>query len=287
MNCRNKLFFVYLILFITTGCDKELNNVKLPEFVSKLVVTSFISPSDSTSFIKVETNQPIYGDLSILNSAGNLAVYISDGKTEVKLDTVSGVFSFGNSRMKIDYGKSYFLRVESDKGMKAAGSCKVPVNANFNLRVDTFSVYHAEPGYNEWKEMKVKVTFTDPPETENFYRTFGTWVACKTFPNTPQPSIHTEYIWFEQELLTEASKDQNGEIVNITGFNGFQYADSAFLNIILLNTEKSYYQYHKSLQNYSNGDDFFTEPKPVFSNIEGGFGIFTSYTMEKVTFRLK
>ncbi|MBK9390923.1 MAG: DUF4249 domain-containing protein [Bacteroidetes bacterium] len=272
----------------TTGCDKELNKVDLPEFVSKLVVTSFISPSDSLSFIKVEANQPIYGDLSVRNSPGNLAVYISDGKTEIKLDTVNGGFSFDNSRMTINYGKSYSIRVESDKGINATASCTVPFNANFNLRVDTFSVFHAEPqGYNDWREMKVKVSFTDPAETENFYRTLGTWVAYMTFPGSTEPYKHTEYIWFKQGLLTEASKGQNGEIVNITDFNGFSFADSAFLNITLLNTEKSYYQYHKSLQNYSNGDDFFTEPKPVFSNIEGGFGVFTSYTKETVTIRLK
>jgi hypothetical protein len=287
MNYMNKIYIVSLILLITTGCDKELNNVDLPEFVSKLVVTSFISPSDSASFIKVEANQPIYGDLSVRNSAGNLSVYISDGKTEVKLDTVNGGFSFDSSRMKINYGKSYTIRIESDKGMKVSGSCNVPVNANFNLRADTFSILHTEPGYYNGRTMKVKVSFTDPAETENFYRTLGTWVAYMTFPGSTEPYKHTEYIWFEQELLTEASKGQNGEIVNITDFNGFSFADSAFLNITLLNTEKSYYQYHKSLQNYSNGDDFFTEPKPVFSNIEGGFGVFTSYTKETVTIRLK
>jgi len=283
----NKIYLVSLILLITTGCDKELNNVDLPEFVSKLVVTSFISPSDSLSFIKVEANQPIYGDLSVLNSPGNLAVYISDGKTEIKLDTLSGGFSFNSNRMKIDYGKSFSVRVESDIGITATSSCTVPFYSNYNLRVDTFSILHTEPGYYNGREMKVKVSFTDPAETENFYRTLGTWVAYMTFPGSTEPYKHTEYIWFKQELLTEASKGQNGEIVNITGFNGFSFADSAFLNITLLNTEKSYYQYHKSLQNYSNGDDFFTEPKPVFSNIEGGFGVFTSYTKETVTIRLK
>jgi len=287
MKHRITVGILFLILLIAPGCEKTLNNVSLPEFVSKLVVTSFISPSDSLSFIKVEVNQPIYGDLSVRNSAGNITVYISDGTKEIKLDTVTGGFGFNSSRMKIDYGKSYSIRAESDKGIKVTANCTVPFNSNFNLRADTFSILHTEPGYYNGREMKVKVSFTDPAETENFYRTMGTWVAYMTFPGSTEPYKHTEYIWFEQELLTEAAKGQNGEIVNITGFNGFSFADSAFLNITLLNTEKSYYQYHKSLQNYSNGDDFFTEPKPVFSNIEGGFGVFTSYTKEKVTIRLK
>jgi hypothetical protein len=277
--------FIFLLLF--TGCENDVNNVKLPEFESKLVVSSFISPSDSIPHIEVGANQRIYGDLSIENTTGNLTGYISDGVSEVKLDTASGGFSINTRRMKIEYGKSYSVRIESDKGLKAEGKCTVPVMANFNLRADTFSVPHAEPGYLEWREMKVKVIFTDPPETENFYRTIGTWVAYETFPDSPRPNIHAEYIWFEKELMTEASKDQNGDIVNVAGFNGFSYADSVFLYIILLNTEQSYYQYHKSLQNYSDGDNPFSEPTPVFTNIEGGLGIFTSYTKEIVTLRLK
>jgi hypothetical protein len=55
----------------------------------------------------------------------------------------------------------------------------------------------------------------------------------------------------------------------------------------LLNTEKSYYQYHKSLHNYNDSEIPFSEPTLLYTNIEGGLGIFTSYTKKVVSMRLK
>jgi hypothetical protein len=73
--------------------------------------------------------------------------------------------------------------------------------------------------------------------------------------------------------------------LNVVGVN--QKADSAFLKVYLLNTDKSYYDYHRSLGNYDSGDDPFTEPSPVFSNVNGGLGIFAAYTVDSLIFRLK
>ncbi|MBI5010582.1 MAG: DUF4249 domain-containing protein [Bacteroidia bacterium] len=283
-----KINIICLILIIGISCEKELNNVTLPDFVSKLVVTSFISPSDSISYIAVEANQRIYGDLSIRNSTGNLTGYISDSVTEIRLDTANGKFFINPERMKIDYGRSYSLKIQSDIGLIAKSKCYVPVRQEYDLRVDTFSIYHEEPGYNAWREFKAKVTFTDPAETEIYYRIIGTFVTYTTYPHSNKPYIHSEYIWFDEDYLTDALKDTDGNIMNVGDFNNTSWSsDSAFLKITLLNTEKSYYQYHKSLDNYNDSENPFSEPTLLYSNIEGGLGIFTSYTSEVVIMRLK
>ncbi len=277
-----------LVLISGISCEKELNNVTLPHFDGKLVVTSFISPSDSVSYITVEANQKIYGDLSIRNSTGNLTGFISDGVSEIRLDTANGKFVITPDRMKIDFGKSYSLKIQSDIGPIANSRCNIPFRQEFNLRVDTFSIYHKEPDGYAWREFKAKLTFADPAETENYYRTIGTFVTYTTYPHSTKPYIHAEYIWFEEDLLTDAFKDADGNIVNVADFNNTSWSsDSAFLNITLLNTEKSYYQYHKSLDNYNDSENPFTEPTLLYSNIEGGLGIFTSYTSEVVSLRLK
>jgi hypothetical protein len=67
----------------------------------------------------------------------------------------------------------------------------------------------------------------------------------------------------------------------------FSYYDSAFIKIYLLNTEKSYYLYQKSLEDYKSGEDPFTEVTPVYSNIDGGLGIFTSFTIDSLIYRLR
>jgi hypothetical protein len=63
--------------------------------------------------------------------------------------------------------------------------------------------------------------------------------------------------------------------------------DSIFMKIYLLNTEKSYYQFHQSLLKYNDGTVPFSEVSPLFSNITGGLGIFSAYTVDSIVIRIK
>jgi hypothetical protein len=75
--------------------------------------------------------------------------------------------------------------------------------------------------------------------------------------------------------------------VSIEGIGLSDMTDSCFLKIYLLNTDKAYYDYQKSLEKYNSGEDPFTEPSPVYSNISGGLGIFAAYTVDSLIYRLK
>ena len=44
----------------------------------------------------------------------------------------------------------------------------------------------------------------------------------------------------------------------------------------LLNTDISYYEFHRSLRQ-QRGDTPFTEPSLVYTNVEGGLGVFAGY----------
>jgi hypothetical protein len=63
--------------------------------------------------------------------------------------------------------------------------------------------------------------------------------------------------------------------------------DSAFLRIYLLSTDKPYYDFHRSAENISLGDGPFTEPTLLYSNVSGGLGIFASYTLDSLIYRIK
>jgi len=49
----------------------------------------------------------------------------------------------------------------------------------------------------------------------------------------------------------------------------------------------SFQTYHHSLDKYSSGGNPFTEISPAWSNIEGGLGIFASYVVDSLVFKLK
>ena len=119
----------------------------LPEFIHKLSITSFLSPSDTISYVFVSSNQRIYGELNSNESTGNLTAFISDGSREIALDTSNNGFIIRHDQMDIKYGTTYKLRVISDIGLSAEAISTVPVKRNFFLKADTSSILEQYPDW--------------------------------------------------------------------------------------------------------------------------------------------
>jgi len=277
-----------LIFILFNSCEKEVKQVKLPPFEQKLVIASFLSPSDSLSSITVSSNMRLYGELNDYEAPGNLSGSISDGSKTVELEpSVTGLI-FKKDQIKIDPGKTYHLKVMSDKGMTAEGECTVPPDHDFIIHADTFSVLHKVHEYSVWREFNIDISFRDVPGESNYYRITGTFIGYTTYSDPVRTEKTIQQLYFSKNLFADNETDQSGLIRTTTGFtNTTSYYDSALVKIYLLNTERSYYLYHKSLQDYNSGEDPFSEVTPVYSNITGGLGIFTSYTSDSLTYRLK
>lgn len=285
---RIKYYIPFLILIFTFACESDADLVKAPEFNQKLVIAAFISPSDKISYFRVTSDKKIYGELDTEEPLGLVSGFISDGTDEVALDTCRIGLKLNHEKMQIQYGKTYRLRVNSEKGLSAEAECTVPGRKNFCIEVDTFSIlteafrYSPYPGM--YRSLNARVKFSDLPGEENFYRIFGTFRAY---------SPHYQgsgYIAFDEEFISDKGMDGKSFVVNMDQNNGYFFAyaeDSLFLNIYLFNTEKSYYQFHKSQLNYVDGEDPFSEATPMYTNIIGGFGVFTSYTVDSLLLRLK
>lgn len=279
--------FLILILF-PTGCETNVENVNLPEFNQKLVITSFISPSDSVSYFTVRSNMKLYGELGNEEPLGNLSGFISDGTNEVVLDTFKTGLKINHSKMQIQYGKTYRLKVSSENGLTAEASCTVPEKIDFALKADTFSIPTSFEWEMEKRRIDIKLTIQDIPGIENFYRFTLKGLIYYTDHNTNKISASANYINFDNDLITDKGMDGK-EIIqkSNSGINYFFNGDSCLVVIYLYNTEKSYYLYHKSLRDYSGGDNPFSEATPVFSNVTGGLGVFTSYTIDSMVVRIK
>jgi hypothetical protein len=277
-----------LFIFITVACETGVNLVEAPEFEQKLVITAFISPSDKISYFRVSSNRKLYGELETEDPLGLLSGTISDGSNEAALDTFRYGLMLSSEKMQIQYGKKYKIRVSSEKGLNAEAECTVPERKNFIIEVDTFSIltdngyYSPFPGV--YRSLKIKVRFSDLPGEENYYRIIG------RFRGYSSKYGIKGYVEFDKEYISDKGMDGRNIVLNSDQESGYALSsakDSLFLNIYLYNTEKSYFTYHKSLEGYESGENPFTEASPVFSNITGGFGIFTSYTIDSLLVRLK
>lgn len=286
MVTKSRISLLSLLLLLFTGCEKNLDSDKVPQFVSKLVITSFLTPGNNINEVVVSANQPLFGDLETENKPGKLTGFISDGTKEIKLDTLDGKLYFSSRDMKIIEGKKYSLRIISDKGMEAKSECMVPWSFNSKAEIDTFSVYKNFNG-RIYPVFNTVFSFKDSAGYENYYMVRARQISYKKYSSEGQTYIYDVILGNNIQLYNDGSAGEDGRIkipLKI-GIHPGSY-DSSYLKVYLLNTGKPYYLYHKSLENYNDGENPFAEPTPVYSNIEGGLGVFSAYLVDSVVFRL-
>jgi len=269
---------------LITSCEREVNNVSLPDFVQKLVINSFISPNDTVSFVSVASNERIFGEFNKKEPLGNVSAVISNGTNEISLEKVDGGFTFRYNEMAVEEGKSYRLTVTSDEGLKVEATCTVPVTRDFNLEADTAWEYYEDPYIGSWQAIRANVYLTDYPGEANYFR-----FAAKILDYDSEYGYLPEFSSYGEKPAFFSDEGRDGEriFVNTLTVAPFSESDSAFIIFYILNTDKAYYTYHQSLDNYSSGENPFTEISPVYSNVEGGLGIFASYVVDSLVFRLK
>lgn len=286
---RIKYFLLIIILILSSACEREATNVKLPEFTHKLSITSFLSPSDSISYVFVSSNQRIYGELNSKESTGILTAFISDGSREIALDTFSTGFIIRHDRMDIKYGTTYKLRVISDIGLSAEATSTVPEKRNLLLKADTSSILEQYPNGPAERVFYITATFTDYPGEDNYYKLFEVKTSYYTDPESGEVwKDNSSYTLFRKVFFTDKGSDGKEISQRTEGTYGYYSTpDSIFMKIYLLNTEKSYYQFHQSLLKYNDGTVPFSEVSPLFSNITGGLGIFSAYTVDSIVIRIK
>jgi hypothetical protein len=282
MTTRIK-YILIVLLSLLAACEKDVKNAMVPVFVPKLVVTTFLSPSNRINLVYVSSNQRIFGDLGTRNPTGSLSGWISDGEKEIPLTYREGRLIFSQEELQVKPGKEYSIRIKNDSGLEAKGTCRVPVRYDFRLEADTLNTIKREGNF-EWVAFKLKATFHDQPGTENYFRIHARYVTYTKngYYKADEPLV------FDTDLFKDDSFNTEGEVNVETNLNHpGRYIDSAFVKIYLLNTERSYYLYHKSLNEYSDEGNPFREARPVYTNITGGLGVITSYTCDSIIMRLK
>jgi hypothetical protein len=316
----NILLAFVLILSLTVSCEKDVVNIKHPEFNYKLVISGYLSPDEKNHYISVTTNGPIYYDRILDYNPGLFSATLSDGSKEISLrplfhkfyrysfnDSTSNIsdvpnssfnipgvpdssimgFIFKSSELSIEEGNTYVLKVESDKGLFAEASCTVPFKKNLFPELDTVSITYTYSYDNSKYTLKQSdFYFTDIKGEENYYGVFSEL----TWPNPPYTYSKTQnkiLVDSKYNCFNDKGIDGNRLKIPLEPFSVSFLHDSTYFKIYLLNTDRPYYDYHKSIENYQSGEIPFTEASPIYSNVKGGLGIFAAYTYDSIVIRLK
>jgi hypothetical protein len=286
MELRKTIWLTIFFVLCFTSCIKDVTNVKLPPFEQKLVISSFISPDIKANDIMLECNRNDYGEINFEDPPGKVSIIYSDGSNEIRIDTALidtfKLYRIVINKLVVTEGKTYKVKVTNDKGLTAEASCTVPHRRDFQIEVDTTITFST----NQWSGKKyytitANISITDFPGESNYYRLLfsvnGINVAQRIEDNVISDKGR-EGKKFVIKSITFASKP-----VDYTSDN-----EPYLLRIYLLNTNKAYYDYHKSLLTATLGSGGpFTEPSPVYSNVSNGVGIFAAYVVDSLIFRLK
>lgn len=245
----------------------------------------------------IRTNQPLT----------TARVTISDGQTTATLryQNTSQIFAIPTSQFPIKAGQTYTLTV-TEGGQKAQATCTVPKS---QVPVKSYTLDSALTNRFGGNQMTLNTSFTweDPVGEANYYRV--NVYELIDAPNFRFDPVEKKYYEYRQTIINNYRIDRNtfrGLYQNDKNLDGTTFTSPRFesfrnladynfgpvidgkpllpsrpaerLGIFLqiMNVDLPYYEFHRSLENY-NGDNPFTEPSLIYTNVKGGLGVFAGY----------
>jgi hypothetical protein len=268
-----------------------------------LVVHSFISPLDSLITVRVRETSPKAGKNASSLKIEDVEVYLSNGTDTVKLEyyTDSLIYAYYEvhaiqaEKFPIIAGQSYFLKVETPDGRIATASCQVPEYAP-DFTIELFQFTEGEYYSPHYESYGAKVTWKDNDPKPNFYRYVQQWNEIKEdreeFLNMWEDESYERPPFYDDQHGQGATfKVENHaySIYDHSDDEGFPELEEINLEFYVLNTDLNYYEYHKRLYETGKEESFFDrfrEPSQIYSNIEGGVGLFAAYNGSVKKFKL-
>lgn len=294
-----KKIILLLLLISQTSCFKEVH-VDIPEIEHLPVVNCTFRP-DSVFKITLGKTRAIF-DEGRANYIEDALVQLYKGKDI--MDTliftngsfVSDEKPIANEDYSVQIDIHGFERVKANNGIPPPPQL---VSASFKD-----SVYTDSEGYFL---SQAKITFSDNPDEENYYELilrhlYDEEKWDELFFEEPYRAIKANYYYETNDLVIENEgqlafwafsnpifSDElfNGETytmrINFSPLNLFGTTTDPNVIVVLRSVSKDYYTYKKSLTahietQFSDVWDGVVEPSAMFTNIEGGYGIFAGYS---------
>ena len=216
-------------------------------------------------------------------SDGDVRISSAQGTAQLIYNPTSQYYELKTNAYPIVPGQVYKMTVTTSNGDVATAETRVPhVAVSINMvTLETIT------GSNQTSD-HIKVSFTDEPGRVNYYRL----AVLHGFAYRFQADTTTDETRIK-ELFSDINHD--GVNTSLTG-SFFLRNDSTenysteYYDVFLYNCSESYYNFNKSLKNYSgNGISFppQAESTLIYTNVTGGFGCFGAYIRSRLRFKKK
>ncbi|MBN1925208.1 MAG: DUF4249 domain-containing protein [Prolixibacteraceae bacterium] len=337
MNRRKNILTTLSLLLLFTACEKTIEFNE--EDVKPLLVVNCILTEGENIEIDLTHTVHALEESDFFEPVKNASITISDG------DKISSAFVFTlkfdsilrwnnqsqtefyeyfekstyiNTEFEIKAGQKYILDIDADNYEPITAEAIMPVSPKIS-KIDTTSEL-VNDAYSSYIERNAKITFTDPPNEQNFYQLMvkkaevsvyfdhytgemilNPWVT-ESFISSEDPifekdesdiiggliSSYLPLFIFEDALINGKTYTLSFNYDNVWVSSNYYYPEGAeeeyklTIYKIMLNTlDESMYKYKQtSIGQTYMGSDPFSEPVLVYSNIENGAGVFGGYNEE-------
>ncbi|MEL7535357.1 MAG: DUF4249 domain-containing protein [Bacteroidota bacterium] len=299
-----KAFHIYLLpvlasLMILTACDLQQEvELDLPEYEPLLVVESYLQPGNPYIVTLIESSD-FYGDIQI-NFVRDAEVVIShDGINdtlvpfEIPLDFAfppgfvdttllqqlapilgEGAYIYTSlNTVPEDYNSEFKLNITAPDGRSLSANTFIPAP----VEADSIIVR-----FNEDSLALMLTQFQDDPDQANFYRRILERRVVDTLISETGDTSFNYRSRTEQDFFTD-DEINNGELITFGTLFEYQRGDSLINTIYHVTEDYSRFVETRDAAIIASFSPF-APPTVVFSNIEGGLGIFTGFTFtERLT----
>jgi hypothetical protein len=307
-----KLAHIFSLGLILTSCELMVE-VDVPSTPPKLVVNSIFS-SDSTWQVNISTTHHILsGQPQILQYEPVPHLVDENGVTIplVRDDTnpwggpsnVSGWDYRGNT--KPIPGMTYRLQVSAYtyNNTEAVANCPITTSI-ISAKLDSANMSIESNGQ---AIIPLEVTFQDPTGKGDYY--FSQMFLTQEYWYLNHTTGDTTWDQFESLVYMQENKpsadfldfNEEADIIDDNNFDGEIYTLKRYITVYmnsfggrgrnlsmrftLSHSKEEYYKYFRSVRLQSNASgNPFAQPVQVYSNVDGGLGIFAGYTVSSWEF---
>lgn len=305
-----KLAFLSIIIASLSSCENLLvKEIELEEldFTKKLVLNSVLINHSDTLILTLSENISVLEtpDFDVKTIDGAVVKLFENG---IEIGVFEKPEAFDYYFLKFNSpidgsGNYYAVRVESPDYPMAEAQTKMPIESIIN-EVEYIENAGISPDLR--KLPGIRVHFNDPGNEENYYifNVHSSAVVIDTFifgndtmfyeyelyidATSNDPLVESGY---RNEYLSDASFNGNEHTLTILLDNG-NYEDVDLSNYLgsftlsWISASKEYFEFDKSLSRYyqNSGFGLFTEPVSIYSNVDGGIGVFSSLNLTQINF---
>ena len=282
------IFLFLFIVFIISSCEKTVNNVDLPDIDPQLVAQSFLTENQDSVKVYLSWSAPIYSTYEYdFEDVKDADVYISNNGNKIKLSYVSAsnpykgddsYYIASAAQLDMNIGEKMELEISEPKGNHISSETFIPSKPNYTLNlISTDSIK------DDWSEFGYTFKYSfdlqgNNDDNINYYTTNAMGYYYDTYVGIDSTFLR------DYSTGTSYYKIPKGNTIKMV-FNSYRPLDS--IKVSVLHTDEAYYKYHNSVALFDGGDNPFSEPVIIYSNIKNGLGVFCSYNTSHQTFIIK